>query len=426
MLCVDSFLGDKDKANGDNIYHNDGITSQGNAIPSLFIVHEEDCPQPEEDSISLKNLLSPGRAGLGTSKSQEGSLQGHPYQDVLMEGAPGFHSRSPQSPLTLFSIHQRTVLNSTCGGPQERFCEAQNSYRCEKCPRIFRYFSQLKAHQRRHNNERTFIYAESNKGFFQASDLYVHQKIHAKEKPFRCSTCEKSFSHKTNLLAHERIHTGEKPYVCALCQRSYRQSSTYHRHLRTHQKIAVKGTPSTSEASSAVLNSLEGKVALRSDPVPKHTLITRRKPQLGEDSQGTGPRLRWDLAYKNWGPGTLVHTGFLGENLVSSVQGDCASRCSHDLHLGRMVTTGPGPEGPVPENDIGDLQIPGLTGCCSSTQGPNRKCHLEDSSLTSDMKDGQHLSPRADGVLLWCTHSCLLGHSTQQTLRRLTLPLQAV
>lgn len=67
-------------------------------------------------------------------------------------------------------------------------------------------------------------------------------------------------------------------------------------------------------------------MALRSDPVPKHTLITRRKPQLGEDSQGTGPRLRWDLAYKNWGPGTLVHTGFLGENLVSSVQGDCASR----------------------------------------------------------------------------------------------------
>ncbi|CAD7692046.1 unnamed protein product [Nyctereutes procyonoides] len=364
MLCVDSFLVDKDKENGDNIYHNDGITSQGIAIPSL-----------------LTNLLSPGRAGLGTSKSQEGSLQGRPYQDVLMEGGPGSHSWSPQ-----------TMLNSTCGGRQERFCEAQNSYRCEKCPRIFRYFSQLKAHQRRHNNERILIYAESNKGFFQASDLHVHQKIHAEEKPFRCSTCEKSFSHKTNLLANERIHTGEKPYVCALCQRSYRQSSTYHCHPRTHQKIAVKGTPSTSEASSSVLNSLEGKVAFRSDPVPKHALIHRRKPQLGEDSQGTGPRLRWDLAYKNWGPGTLVHTGFLGENLVSSVQRDCASRCSHDLHLGRMGTTGPGPAGPVPENDIGDLQIPGLTGCCSSTQGPNRKCHLVI----------PHWAPKSEGSLVKC------------------------
>ncbi|XP_013971813.1 zinc finger and SCAN domain-containing protein 4 [Canis lupus familiaris] len=244
--------GQGDKANGYNIYHNDGTTSQGNAVPSLFIVHEEDCPHPEEDSVSLKDLLSPGRPGLGTSNSQEGCLQGRPYQDVLMEGAPGFHSRSTAVTPDPVSTHQKTEGNSTCGGHQERFRDAQNSYRCEKCPRIFRYFSQLKAHQRRHNNERTFICAECNKGFFQASDLHVHQKIHTEEKPFRCSTCEKSFSHKTNLLAHERIHTGEKPYVCALCQRSYRQSSTYHRHLRTHQKIAVKGTPSTSEASSAV------------------------------------------------------------------------------------------------------------------------------------------------------------------------------
>lgn len=240
-----------DKENGDNIYHiNDSITSQGNEIPSLLIIREEDCPRPEEDSVSLKNPLSSRKAGLGMSGSQEGSLKGPSYQDVLMEGGPGFLSQSIQVSPEPVPTHQRTEGNSTRGGHQERCREAQNSYRCEKCPKIFRYFSQLKAHQRRHNNERTFTCAECNRGFFQASDLHVHQKIHAEEKPFTCSTCEKSFSHKTNLLAHERIHTGEKPYECSLCHRSYRQSSTYHRHLRNHQKSAFRGVSSTPEASS--------------------------------------------------------------------------------------------------------------------------------------------------------------------------------
>uniref|UniRef100_A0A452QCU6 Zinc finger and SCAN domain containing 4 n=1 Tax=Ursus americanus TaxID=9643 RepID=A0A452QCU6_URSAM len=304
--------------NGDNIYHvNDSITSQGNEIPSLLIIREEDCPRPEEDSVSLKNPLSSRKAGLGMSGSQERSLKGPSYQDVLVEGGPAFLSQSIQvtpepvpthqraegnstrgisvslkNPLSSrkaglgmsgsqerslkgpsyqdvlveggpaflsqsiqvtpepVPTHQRAEGNSTRGGHQERCREAQNSYQCEKCPKIFRYFSQLKAHQRRHNNERTFTCAECNRGFFQASDLHVHQKIHAEEKPFTCSTCEKSFSHKSNLLAHERIHTGEKPFECSLCHRSYRQSSTYHRHLRTHQKSAFRGVSSTPEASS--------------------------------------------------------------------------------------------------------------------------------------------------------------------------------
>ncbi|XP_045629823.1 zinc finger and SCAN domain-containing protein 4 [Ursus americanus] len=243
--------GQGDKENGDNIYHvNDSIASQGNEIPSLLIIREEDWPRPEEDSVSLKNPLSSRKAGLGMSGSQERSLKGPSYQDVLVEGGPAFLSQSIQVTPEPVPTHQRAEGNSTRGGHQERCREAQNSYRCEKCPKIFRYFSQLKAHQRRHNNERTFTCAECNRGFFQASDLHVHQKIHAEEKPFTCSTCEKSFSHKTNLLAHERIHTGEKPFECSLCHRSYRQSSTYHRHLRTHQKSAFRGVSSTPEASS--------------------------------------------------------------------------------------------------------------------------------------------------------------------------------
>uniref|UniRef100_A0A8C7BCJ6 Zinc finger and SCAN domain-containing protein 4 n=1 Tax=Neovison vison TaxID=452646 RepID=A0A8C7BCJ6_NEOVI len=236
--------GEKAKENGDNIYPiNDSITSQSSEIPSLLIIREE-------DSVSLKSPLSSRRAALGTSGSQEGALEGPFYQDVLTEGGPGFLSQPVKVTPEAVPTHQRTEGKSPRGGQQGGCRETQKSYRCEKCPRFFRYLSQLQSHQRRHKNERTFTCAECDKGFFQASDLHVHQKIHAGEKPFTCSMCEKSFSHKTNLLAHERIHTGEKPYECSLCHRSYRQSSTYHRHLKTHQKRASRGLPSTPGASS--------------------------------------------------------------------------------------------------------------------------------------------------------------------------------
>lgn len=265
MFCVESFLGitslshfiftgDEDKENGDISLEicqvNDSVSSQGNQTPSLLIIQEESCSRPEEGGVSLENPVSSRRASLGTSRSQERSLKEPSYQGVLMEMGPASVSKPDQVTPEPVPTHQGNAGNSTCRRHQEGFHRAQKSYQCEKCPKIFRYFSRLKVHQRRHNNERTVICAECDKGFFQASDLHVHQKIHAGEKPFRCSTCTMSFSHRTNLLAHERIHTGEKPYVCSLCQRRYRQSSTYHRHLRTHQKIAFRSVSPTPEASS--------------------------------------------------------------------------------------------------------------------------------------------------------------------------------
>ncbi|XP_074171675.1 zinc finger and SCAN domain-containing protein 4 [Rhinolophus sinicus] len=254
----DTFLetgqGDEDEENGDISLEicqvNDSVSSQGNQTPSVLIIQEESCSRPKEGGVSLENPLSSRRASLGTSRSQERSLKGPSYQGVLMEMGPASVSKPDQVTPEPVPTHQGNAGNSTCRRHRERFHRARKSYQCEKCPKIFRYFSRLKVHQRRHNNERTFICAECDKGFFQASDLHVHQKTHAGEKPFRCSTCTMSFSHRTNLLAHERIHTGEKPYVCSLCQRRYRQSSTYHRHLRMHQKIAFRSVSPTPEASS--------------------------------------------------------------------------------------------------------------------------------------------------------------------------------
>ncbi|XP_037006544.2 zinc finger and SCAN domain-containing protein 4-like [Artibeus jamaicensis] len=246
--------GDEDEEHGGNISlkaneENDNIASQGHQIPPLLIIQGENYPGPEGGDVSLENPHSSRRVSLGTSRSQEGFLKGRCNQDVLMEVGPAFLSRLHQVTPEPYPTHRSSAGSSTWGGHKERFHRTQRLYQCKKCRKVFRYFSWLKVHQRRHS-EKIFICAVCDKRFVQALDLHMHHNIHVGEKPFRCGTCAKPFSYRTNLLAHERIHTGEKPYVCSVCQRCFRQSSTYHRHLRAHQRSALRRVSSTPEASS--------------------------------------------------------------------------------------------------------------------------------------------------------------------------------
>ncbi|KAM5236319.1 zinc finger and SCAN domain-containing protein 4 [Ctenodactylus gundi] len=218
---------------------NDSITNQENNRSSLLIIQEKVNTVPDEGSASLENPNNFVRAETDTSRSQEGSPERPSHQQVPLEVQPAFPTRTDQPSFDPVVTHQSNERNSTGKGHEERVDKAPKSYKCEKCPKIFRYLCKLLAHERRHKNERPFACAECHKSFFQASDLRVHQMIHTRERPFVCSVCGKAFNHKTNLRAHERIHTGEKPYTCSLCQRSYRQSSTYHRHLRTYHKLGL-------------------------------------------------------------------------------------------------------------------------------------------------------------------------------------------
>ncbi|XP_013365695.1 PREDICTED: zinc finger and SCAN domain-containing protein 4-like, partial [Chinchilla lanigera] len=230
----------------------DSSTDPGKEMVSLLIIPEENSPRPEEGGVSWENTHNSRRSRLGTCGLQEESQEGPSYQEVSMDVGPGSSSGSDQSsPEPPVTTYQSNEGNSTCEGPEERLRGGPKSYKCEECPKTFRYFSHLLAHQRRHRNERPFVCAECNKGFFQTSDLRVHQMIHKQEKPFACSQCGKSFTHKTNLRAHERIHTGEKPYKCTICHRRFRQSSTYYRHQKSHERLGSQKVHSTSEPSSS-------------------------------------------------------------------------------------------------------------------------------------------------------------------------------
>ena len=120
--------GDDDKENGGNIslktcQANDSMTSQDNQIPSLLIIQEDNCPGPGEGGVSLENPLSSRRAGLGTCRSQEGSLKRPPYKDVLMEMGPGFLSRPDQVTPSVFlpirALRETQRVGDTKKDPRE-------------------------------------------------------------------------------------------------------------------------------------------------------------------------------------------------------------------------------------------------------------------------------------------------------------------
>ena len=211
--------------NGDNIPRNkDTLFSNPRVYPS----------EPEVADGSQEVLQDSTRTSQGTSTCLQESL-GESFPEEDPQEVPGFLSR-PEPPTSEPVNCQNHEANSPCESHQERYYGDPKPYKCEECPRRFKYACHLSLHQRTHQNNGVLSCSTCEKIFKRVSDLRIHEVIHKPEKPFICSTCNRSFSHKTNLKAHERIHTGEKPYACSLCSRSFRQSSTYHRHVRKNHK----------------------------------------------------------------------------------------------------------------------------------------------------------------------------------------------
>lgn len=106
---------------------NDSITSQGHQTPSLLIT-QENHPGLEEGGSSLENPLSFIRASVSTSRSQEGSLKGPSYQDVLLEVGAAFLSRQDQVTPEPVATCQSNAGNSTCWGDSKKDSKESKSH----------------------------------------------------------------------------------------------------------------------------------------------------------------------------------------------------------------------------------------------------------------------------------------------------------
>ena len=87
-------------------------------------------------------------------------------------------------------------------------CSSDRPFACDKCPKTYKY----------------------------ASNLAQHKRMHSGVRPFECETCGKAFYRSDVLKVHKYIHTGERPYRCRVCDKTFKHSGTLYHHKRAHQR----------------------------------------------------------------------------------------------------------------------------------------------------------------------------------------------
>ncbi|XP_065644540.1 zinc finger protein 26 [Hydra vulgaris] len=110
------------------------------------------------------------------------------------------------------------------------------TWKCGYCGKAFQYPCYLRRHIRSHTGESPYKCDKCDRAFVRSTDLQRHIRNHTGEKPYRCTQCSRAFARSTDLKRHMRTHTGEKPYKCWQCRKSFSQSGSLQTHLQTHSK----------------------------------------------------------------------------------------------------------------------------------------------------------------------------------------------
>lgn len=90
---------------------------------------------------------------------------------------------------------------------QQRCHSALKPYECPECGLVFKHYSVMEDHRRKHtDNTRSHLCNICGKTFKYSSLLHQHQYLHTGQKPFRCPECGKKFAFAQNMKAHCRQH----------------------------------------------------------------------------------------------------------------------------------------------------------------------------------------------------------------------------
>ncbi|XP_017823107.3 zinc finger and SCAN domain-containing protein 5B isoform X2 [Callithrix jacchus] len=206
----------KEPQKGASVENVDADTASACAVDTEASTHSED-----------RESLNP--RGPKRSKPDATSIS----QEEPQGGDTPVGNRESPGPAGMNPVHSPGPADAG-SHPAGQEAVALRPFACDVCRKAFKYFSQLKLHERSHTGERPFACAQCRKRFLQASDLRVHQRTHTGEKPYRCGVCNKRFAHESTLHGHMRMHTGEKPFKCKCCGRVFSHKGNLNVHLRTH------------------------------------------------------------------------------------------------------------------------------------------------------------------------------------------------
>lgn len=118
---------------------------------------------------------------------------------------------------------------------------ADREYKCNQCPKVFNWKSNLIRHQVAHDESRRYTCENCKKVFTDPSNLQRHiRSQHIGARSHACPDCGKTFATSSGLKQHTHIHSSVKPFRCEVCFKAYTQFSNLCRHKRMHANCRLQ------------------------------------------------------------------------------------------------------------------------------------------------------------------------------------------
>ncbi|XP_076320627.1 transcription factor hamlet-like isoform X2 [Tachypleus tridentatus] len=119
--------------------------------------------------------------------------------------------------------------------------QGDKEYKCNQCPKVFNWKSNLIRHQVSHDNSRRYVCENCKRVFTDPSNLQRHiRSQHIGARCHACIECGKTFATSSGLKQHTHIHSSIKPFRCEVCFKAYTQFSNLCRHKRMHANCRMK------------------------------------------------------------------------------------------------------------------------------------------------------------------------------------------